>query len=122
MKNKITKYDKTEIKKYEKNYSDSGFFEKLSGYAKIAGYEVVEKSLLLYYASQDPNVPQKAKLTIYGALAYFISPVDIIPDVLPVVGFTDDLSVLAVAITTIAVYINKKVKNQAKNKMKDWFE
>jgi len=122
MKNKVTKYDEKEMTNYKKDYSDSSFFEKLSGYAKIAGYEVVEKSLHLYYAMQEPGTPLKAKATITGALGYLILPIDLVPDFLPVVGYSDDLGVLVTAIGTVAFYINKNVKEQTKNKMKDWFE
>lgn len=105
----------------DKDYSDSSFWEKLKGYAKTAGLEVVEKALFLYYAAQKPETPIWAKTTVYGALAYFISPVDAIPDVIPVVGYADDLGVLVAAVTSIAIYIDSEVKAQAQVKLEDWF-
>ncbi|MBD0340646.1 MAG: DUF1232 domain-containing protein, partial [Microcoleus sp. Co-bin12] len=50
-----------------------------------------------------------------------ISPVDTIPDILVGMGFTDDLGVLLAAIATVSVYINADTKEEAKQKMKDWF-
>jgi uncharacterized membrane protein YkvA (DUF1232 family) len=103
------------------NYSDETFWSKLKSFALTAGREVVEKALILYYTAQSPNVPGWAKGVVVGALTYFISPVDAIPDVLVGIGFTDDLGVLLAAIATVSVYINAETKEQAKDKMKDWF-
>lgn len=105
----------------DKDYSDSGFWEKLKGYAKTAGLEVIEKALFLYYAAQKTETPIWAKTTVYGALAYFISPIDAIPDFTPIIGYADDLGVLAVAVTAIASYIDSDVKTQAQVKLEDWF-
>ena len=102
-------------------YSDESFWDKAGKYAKAAGKEVIEKSLWLYYAAQRPETPVWAKAVIYGALAYFISPVDAIPDVIPVVGFVDDLGAVAAALATVAVYIDEGVKTKASGKLKSWF-
>ncbi|MEK0178630.1 YkvA family protein [Microcoleus anatoxicus] len=97
------------------------FWLKLKKLALTAGKEVIEKALILYYTAQNPKVPGWAKGVVIGALTYFISPVDAIPDVLVGIGFTDDLGVLLAAIATVSVYINADTKQQAKQKMKDWF-
>ena len=102
-------------------YSDSGFWEQVVKYAKIAGKEVVERALRLYYAAQEPNTPTWAKTVIYGALGYFIFPLDAIPDPTPLVGYADDLGVLAAAIATVALYITEEVKQKARQKLRDWF-
>jgi len=107
--------------KYKKKYSNEGFFNKLIKYAKAAGSEVVETALKLYYAMENPKTPAWAKTTIMGALGYFISPIDAIPDMIPVLGYTDDLGVLAAAASAVALYITDDVKKKAKAKMKDWF-
>lgn len=112
---------KNDNTKYEKDYSNKSFFDKLAGYAKTAGSEVVETALKLYYAMDNPKTPVWAKTAIIGALGYFISPIDAIPDIIPVLGYTDDLGVLAAATATVATYIDKDVKTKAKSKMKDWF-
>ena len=102
-------------------YSETGFWEKLKNYALAAGSELVEKALWLYYAAQRPETPAWAKTVIFGALAYFISPIDAIPDVIPVVGYADDLGAIAAAIGMVSLYITEEVKVQASQKMKDWF-
>lgn len=106
---------------FTKDFSDDGFWNKIVKYAKTAGQEVIEKALWLYYAAQTPQTPAWAKATIYGALGYFILPIDAIPDVLPGVGYTDDLGVIAAAITAVSMYITDDVKQQASQKLRDWF-
>ena len=106
---------------YGKDYSEEGFWAKLAKYAKAAGTEVVEKALWLYYAYQRPDTSMWAKTTIVGALGYFISPIDAIPDFTPVVGYADDLGVLTMAVAAVATYIDEDVREKAKKKLKDWF-
>lgn len=103
------------------NYSERGFWSKFRHYAKTAGSKVVELALQLYYAAQDPETPAWAKTIIYGALGYLILPVDAIPDMVPVAGYSDDLGALAAAGAMVAMYITPEVKEQAKKKPKDWF-
>jgi len=102
-------------------YSEDGFWMKLTRYAKVAGVGVVERSLWLYYAAQRPDTPAWAKGIIYGALGYFILPLDSIPDLTPFVGFADDLGALAVALATIASYVDDDIKQRAREKMARWF-
>lgn len=106
---------------YAKEYSESGFKGKLIRYAKFAGREVVEKALWLYYASRSPATPIWAKTAIYGALGYFISMIDAIPDLTPLVGYTDDLGVLVAALATVSAYITPEVKVKANEKLRQWF-
>ncbi|MED5500008.1 MAG: DUF1232 domain-containing protein, partial [Pseudomonadota bacterium] len=61
-------------------YSDERFWRKLTRFGKRAGREVVLKALQLYFVLKRPDVPLWAKSTIIGALGYFISPLDAIPD------------------------------------------
>ena len=102
-------------------YSGTDFWIKLKHSAKIAGYELVEKSLWLYYAARHPDTPPWAKAVVYSALAYFILPTDAIPDFIPVSGYTDDLAAIAAAVTTISSYINSDVKDKGKQKLAHWF-
>lgn len=105
----------------QERYSDQNFWRKLARFAKLAGREVVEKALWLYYALQRPETPIWAKRVIVGALAYFILPFDFISDLLPGLGFTDDLGVIATALSTVAMYITPAVKEQARLKVREWF-
>lgn len=106
---------------YAGRYSEPRFRQKLARAAVAAGREVVEKALWLYFAAQRPETPRWARATVYGALAYFVLPVDAIPDLAPLAGYTDDLGVLVVAVGTIARYIDAGVKQQAAQLMARWF-
>lgn len=107
--------------KYSKEYNPDSFWEKVKNFAKKAGVKVIYAALKLYYAAQLESTPAWAKGVIYGALGYFILPVDLIPDVMPGVGFTDDLAVLAAALITVAAHITPEVKKQAREKLSQWF-
>ncbi|MGD9723993.1 MAG: YkvA family protein [Pirellulales bacterium] len=106
---------------FSQQYSDPKFWDKLLGYAKAAGSEVVERALQLYYGAQDPHTPAWAKAVIIGALGYFITPTDAVPDLIPAVGYSDDLGVLVLALATVALYITPAVREQARKKLKEWF-
>ncbi len=102
-------------------YKEQGFWRKISRFAKTAGKDVVEKALWLHYAAQRPDTPAWAKATIYGALTYFILPSDAVPDIIPLTGYSDDIGILAVAVATIAAYIDSDVKNEAAETLHRWF-
>lgn len=103
------------------DYSDAGFWRKLKDQATLAGKTVVDYALQLYYASQRPETPTWAKTVIYGALAYFILPIDAVPDVIPGIGYVDDLSVLMTALVTLAQYVDEDVKDRARQQSALWF-
>lgn len=106
---------------YTKAYSDESFWDKVQKLALSAGIKVIYAGLLLFYALKEPATPAWAKGVIVGALGYFISPIDAIPDYVPVAGYTDDMGVLVLALATVAMYINDNVKSQARKKIMDWF-
>ena len=62
-----------------------------------------EELLAAYYCAFDRKTPRHVQVTLLGALAYFILPFDFIPDMMPVLGFTDDAAVLATAIRMVSV-------------------
>jgi uncharacterized membrane protein YkvA (DUF1232 family) len=66
---------------------------------------VVKQAITLFNVFADPKTPQYAKVIIAGALAYLVSPIDVIPDFTPIVGLVDDLAVITVAIAQITVHI-----------------
>lgn len=106
---------------YKNEYTPHRFWRKLGPLAQTAGRSILEKALYLYYAVQDPNTPKWAKRIIYGALGYFIFPLDAIPDLAPLIGYTDDLGVMAAALATVTFYITPQVKEQAHRKLDQWF-
>jgi uncharacterized membrane protein YkvA (DUF1232 family) len=106
---------------FTREFSEEKFREKLLRYAKTAGSEVVERALQLYFALDNPNTPTWAKGVIIGALGYFITPLDAIPDLVPAAGYSDDLGVLVLALATVAFCITPQVKEKAKQKLTEWF-
>ncbi|HEY2211078.1 MAG TPA: YkvA family protein [Bradyrhizobium sp.] len=64
-----------------------------------------EDLLAAYYCAFDKETPRHVQAALLGALAYFVLPFDFIPDMMPVLGFTDDAAVLATAIRLVASHI-----------------
>lgn len=110
-----------EIEKYQENYSESGLQRKIKSVARWAGAKVMYAVLLLYYVLQSPTISKADKGKIYGALGYFILPTDLVVDFLPIVGYSDDLAALMIALHAVATNITPEVKTQAKAKLSKWF-
>ena len=85
-----------------------------------ASIPFAEDLLAAYYCAFDSQTPLPVKATLIGALAYFVLPTDAIPDVLPVLGFTDDAAVLATAIKLVASHIRPEHRNAAKNRLAEF--
>ena len=116
------KLDKETVSGYAQIYNPSKLLEKLGKVARKAGAKVVYAVLLLYYALLDGDVPLKDKAIVVGALGYFILPFDFIPDMLGPLGFSDDMGALILALKTIWSNITPKVKEQARQKLSEWFD
>ncbi|MBM7704366.1 YkvA family protein [Metabacillus iocasae] len=110
-----------QMKKAQKHFSDDRFWAKVKRVGKKAGSSVIYAVLLLYYTLQKPEVPKKTKGMIIGALGYFILPLDLIPDLMAGVGYTDDLGALGIALLQVAMYIDDDIKQKSKEKLADWF-
>lgn len=107
--------------KYSKEYSEEKLMKKLQKFAKKLGLNTVYHVLLLYYVLLSNDVPLKEKGLIISALGYLILPIDLIPDAIPVLGLSDDAAALLYAIHAVRSYITPEIKEQAKNKLRDWF-
>ena len=112
---------KAQVDHYEKDYSEKKLWEKIRDTIHVAGLKLLNQALILYYVAQSPNCPTKIKAGIFGALGYFISPLDLIPDPAPVVGYTDDALVIAAAIAMAQMYITDDIKKQARAKIESIF-
>lgn len=111
----------SQVDSYIHQYSESVFWNKLRALLKRAAKELISKALELYYAAQAPQTPLWAKSAIYGALGYLISLIDVIPDITPLVGYTDDLFVITAALATVAAHITPSIKAEAERKVQAWF-
>ncbi len=113
---------KNPFQKYSKAFSENLFWIKIKKFARAAGIKVVYAALLLFYTYRRQETPAWAKKIIIGVLGYFLSPIDAIPDLTPFVGYTDDLSMLAFALSALAFYINEEVKQNAQLTLSKWFD
>ena len=110
-----------DIEKYQKRYNEQDLTRKLGRAARKAGIKVIYLVLLLYYVLKSPSVRTSDKGKIWGALGYFILPIDLIPDFIPVAGYTDDLAALLWAFYAVAKNVTPEIESQAKKKLHDWF-
>ena len=97
-----------------------GFWPKIVRTA--ARIPFADQALSVYYAARDPETPPAAKGMMLGALAYFVLPIDAIPDIFAGIGFTDDAAVIAALIATLGANIKLRHRDQAKaalEKLKD---
>ena len=76
-----------------------------------------QDALAAYFCAIDPQTDRRVKLTLAGALAYFVMPIDLIPDFLPLVGFTDDAAVIAAALAAVSRSIRPEHREQARRSL-----
>jgi uncharacterized membrane protein YkvA (DUF1232 family) len=107
---------------YKDKFSAAGFVEKIQRVAKRAGSKLVYVALLLYYLLESDKVSIKDKAIIIGALGYLISPLDVMPDAIPIAGLADDLSVLVYALHKVWDNVSDEIKAKAKAKLSQWFD
>ena len=112
---------KNKLKPYVKRFSEGAFWQKIQRFAKQAGLKTVYSALLLFYAYRRKDTPAWAKTIILGTLGYFLAPIDAIPDLSPIIGYTDDIGWLSFGLVTVASYINTDVREQARELLKKWF-
>lgn len=106
---------------YRTFYSPTRLSEKIKNCASKAGEGIIKYVLILYYTATDPNTPNRDKTIIYSVLGYFILPLDVIPDGIPIIGFTDDMSALIWGCAAVAKNITPKIREKAKNKVQKLF-
>jgi len=84
----------------------------------VAKLPFAEDLLAAYYCAFDRETPRHMQVALLGAIAYFILPFDFVPDMLPVLGFTDDAAVLATAIRMVATHITSEHRVAARAALK----
>jgi uncharacterized membrane protein YkvA (DUF1232 family) len=94
-----------------------GFWPKV---ARAAGkLPFAEDLLAAYYCAFDRQTPMQVRMILLGALAYFVMPFDAIPDILPIIGFSDDAAMLAAAIKVTLDAIKPEHREAARRKLSD---
>lgn len=88
------------------------FWQKLKATARKIPF--IDDLVSVYYCALDPATPRHVKYVLYGALAYFIMPFDLVADFMPLLGFGDDAAVLYAAIRAVAPHIKPEHRVRAK--------
>jgi len=99
-------------------YVRASFWDKVK--AVVPRIPFAESAVAAFYCATDPATPTRVKLTLFGALAYFILPFDVIPDFLPLVGYSDDAAVLALAIKLVGDQITPEHRERARQTLADF--
>lgn len=81
----------------------------------LASVPFAEDMVAAYYCAFDKTTPMRAKGILFGALAYFILPIDVIPDVILGLGFTDDMAVLLAAFNVVRTHVNQSHRDRARD-------
>ena len=114
-------FSNIEVENFVDDYSEDGLWSKIKENAASIGISLICKALQLYYVAQSQKCPMKVKAGIYGALGYLISPFDFIPDFAPIVGYTDDVAAIGIALLLAQMYIDDDIEAQTRSKIKDMF-
>lgn len=93
----------------------SEFLGRLKRVAKRVPF--AEDLLAAWICTRDPATPRRVRLTLLAALGYFVLPVDAIPDIMPILGFTDDAAVIAAALAAVAGSITPEHREKARKAM-----
>ncbi len=117
----LHKYYESGKEKFSQVFNDTAFWEKLKTHVVKIGHDLLVQALCLYYCMVDDKVPAGVKATIIGGLGYLILPLDFIPDILPGVGFLDDIAVLSAIAVSIKEHITDEHKQAAKKKADELF-
>jgi uncharacterized membrane protein YkvA (DUF1232 family) len=78
----------------------------------------VRHAVAMWFTLRDDETPLAAKTVIVGALAYFVLPIDLVPDFIAALGFTDDAAVLATALKTVSSYMTPSHYERADEALK----
>lgn len=79
----------------------------------------IEDVIAAYFCAMDPATPRRVRGILLAALAYFVLPFDAIPDILAVIGFSDDVAVLTIAIAAVRTHIKQEHFLAAQNALKN---
>lgn len=108
-----------EIVKYKNEFSEPKFIDKVKGIAVKVGEKVIYPAVLLYNMYKSDSVSLKDKAIVIGALGYFILPTDMVSDLLPIMGFTDDVAVMTLAIRSLSKSITSDLRKLTSQKVKE---
>ena len=97
------------------------FLEKTRSCVKVAGKKIIGAALQLYFVATHKQTPRKVRMAVWGTLAYFILPVDAVPDAIPVVGYADDFGLILRTLSMVEPFLSPEIRERAKRKAEEWF-
>ena len=97
---------------------DEGLLQKV---LMRAGRTIAQPALEAFEMLIDASTPTQVRMTMFAALTYLIMPMDLVPDLVPVAGFSDDLVALTAVISLWSSYITPEIRNKARRKLDRWF-
>ena len=109
-----------ELKKNRAQYDEQTFWDKMGNYAKQLGLKALYSVFLLFFALKSETTPKWAKGVTLGALGYLLNPIDLLPDLTPVLGYTDDIGIITFGLATVAAHISPAVREKAREQLKIW--
>lgn len=119
---KYTNADLDDISnKYTKEYNEESFFGKIKKYGKKIGVTPIYLSFLLFHSVKSKEIPLYMKAPLFGALGYFVSFIDIVPDLAPFVGYCDDVGVIVSSLLLISTQITYTIRQDAKESTRKIF-
>jgi uncharacterized membrane protein YkvA (DUF1232 family) len=112
-----TRFSPQEIKAMRKLAADEdGLGSRLLDLIRRAARSVpfAEDALAAWYCARDPATPSRVRMILMSAVAYFVLPIDAVPDLLPFLGFTDDAAVIAAALAAVATHLRPEHRDKAR--------
>ena len=113
---RATTMDEQERIKRDEAAVQAGFWRKLG--AMAAQIPFAEDLLTGYYCAFDRQTPTYVRVALLAALAYFVDPFDLMPDVLPIIGLSDDAAVLAGVFKLVWDKIQPEHRDAARDALK----
>lgn len=107
-----------DYQKYIEAFQDSVFLNKGLRILQKISAKALWTALLLFYTYQQKDVPAFVKRIIMGVLGYLLTPIDLIPDLTPFLGYTDDIGALSYAVVALSAYINDSSRQNAAKAMR----
>jgi len=99
-----------QLEKHADHYSEKKFLKKAKSEGKGLGFKALSAATTLYAALKSDQMSRSNKLIILGALGYFIFPFDIVADILPLVGLSDDAFIIIAALTKVYKSVTDEMK------------
>ncbi len=97
---------------------DEGAFKKV---LKMAGRTLAKPAIEAFEMLLNQSTPPKARISLLAALTYLIMPIDLMPDFIPMAGFSDDLVALTAVLSLWSQYMTPEIKQKALLRLDDWF-